>query len=516
MNTSLRRFIARHTYLTLAAIGTLMSVLVLGNITRWSIWFDEAFSAYLMRFDYAGIAYYTGLDVHPPLYYWVLKSWVSLWGTSELAFRSLSLVFALVALVGVFFLVRHIFRSSTAALAASFAVAVSPMVIRFSDEARMYTMVSAIVIWATYLLLRLRDSHSKLGWLGYGLLISAGMWTHYFTAFVWLAHWVWRAIEVRKGTLKRFWTLEWLLAYAFAVLLFLPWLPTAVKQTITVQGGFWIPALSAYTPIDYTSNALLYREYGAVNNWWTIAYAAGITAVVYVLWTMRNYVAKQARSGYRLLLSIAFVTPLLLVLLSLPPLHSTFIDRYLLPSLVISAALVGVGLVLIRSHISKRLWTGLVATLLVVVALGVYNVYYYGNFNKNSSTSIRTGDVISEIAKVGGDGQPIIAASPWLYYEAAFYSSDEHPVYFLDSSTQYEYGSLAMLKENDMGKITDLSDLTNTHPYVWYMDNTSGNELTPPVDSWRKVKSVEIYDSITGKQSYRAGLYDTSGKISAE
>ena len=50
------------------------SVLALGNITRWSIWFDEAFSAYLIRYSYSEVAQFTATDVHPPLYYWLLKA----------------------------------------------------------------------------------------------------------------------------------------------------------------------------------------------------------------------------------------------------------------------------------------------------------------------------------------------------------------------------------------------------------------------------------------------------------
>lgn len=501
--------VVRHQYWSLALIAIGMSGLALGNITRWSMWFDEAFGAYLVRFDYAGIAHYTGLDVHPPLYYWVLKAWVSIWGTSELAFRSLSLVFALIALVGVFVLVRRVFHSPAAALAASAAVAISPMVIRFSDEARMYTMVTAITVWATYLLVRLRKSQSLRGWVLYGVLVSIGMWTHYFTAFVWLAHWAWRWYERRKGTIERFWSKGWVVAYACAIALFLPWLPTAVKQTVTVQGGFWIPPLSAYTPVDYTSDALLYREYGAVSYWWPVVYIAGMIAVIGVLWAMRRHVAMRYRSAYRLLLAVALIPPILLMVVSLPPLHSTFIDRYLLPSLTLSAALVGAGVVVLRPHISRRLSTLLIVVLIGVAGSGLYNVYYYGNYNKNSSTSIRTGDVIHQIAKEGAPGQPIIAASPWLYYEAAFYSTTDHPVFFLNSSTHYEYGSLAMLKDNATGKITDLNAFTTSHRYVWYLDNTSGGELQPPVATWHRLKSVEIYDYINNNASYRASLYDT-------
>ena len=39
----------------------------LATITKFSIWFDEAFGAYLIRFDFWQVATYTASDVHPPL-----------------------------------------------------------------------------------------------------------------------------------------------------------------------------------------------------------------------------------------------------------------------------------------------------------------------------------------------------------------------------------------------------------------------------------------------------------------
>ncbi len=54
--------------------------LALLNIARRSIWFDEAYGAYLMRYDFSEIARFTANDVHPPLYYWLLKVWQDLFG----------------------------------------------------------------------------------------------------------------------------------------------------------------------------------------------------------------------------------------------------------------------------------------------------------------------------------------------------------------------------------------------------------------------------------------------------
>lgn len=498
----------KHPRSCLAVILSVFSVVVLGNVTRWSIWFDEAFSAYIIRFNFIEIVQYTAADVHPPLYYWLLKVWTSMVGVSELGVRSLSLVFAIVGIIGVYVLVRRLFHSSRWALAASAATAFSPMLVRFSDEARMYTLVFALVVWATYALIRAIDAPNKRWWVVYGALIAAGMYTHYFAALAWLAHWIWRWYEVRKKRQERFWTRGWMWAHALAIGLFAAWIPTAVWQLTNVQtNGFWIPPLSAYTPVDYLSNALLYREYGAVTGWWATIFYIGASAVVYLAWIVARRTPARYRAAKSLLLTMAIIPPALLVVASVPPLASTFIDRYVMFSQIILAVIAALGLALLYK--TRARLAGWLAILLVITAsLGIYNVYYYGNYNKNSSTSIRVAEVIEAISTDGEIGQPIIAATPWIYYEAAFYDNREHHVYFIDADTEYTYGSLEMLKNSDAGKITDLTAFSERHRYIWYLGDNAEGDIEPPISTWRSIQSVSAFDSINNVTRYRATLFD--------
>jgi len=116
------------------------ATLTLGNITRWSIWFDEAFTAYLLRHDFVGMTHYTALDVHPPLYYWLVKIWSMLFGTTELSLRSFSMVGMMAAMIVAFMFVRREFGRLAAWLGAGF-MAISPLLIRYGEEARMYGLV---------------------------------------------------------------------------------------------------------------------------------------------------------------------------------------------------------------------------------------------------------------------------------------------------------------------------------------------------------------------------------------
>lgn len=510
-HTTIRRWIAdayrRHEYGVLGVVLLLFSGLALGNITRWSIWFDEAFSAYLMRFNLAELTRFTALDVHPPLYYWLLKGWTTLFGTSELAFRSMSVVFALVALIGGYMLVRQLFNRHAALWAISIA-ALSPLLLRYADEARMYTLVAAIVLWASYLLVRLQARSSRWGWALYGILLAAGMYTHYYAAFAWLSHWAWRWFERRQGRIAKFWTRSWIAAHAGAVALFVPWLWPLIEQTKAVQQGFWIPPLSAYTPIDYLSHATMYLQYGAVKGWWAVLFWLLVVLLAMVIWRGRRALARRHQSGYALLVCLAVVPPLCMALVSLPPLASTFMDRYVLPSILALSMLIGVSLYVLRSR-QPRL-VGL-ATIVVISCLlvGSWQVYYYGNYNKNSNFSIRVRESVDLVHQYGRDGQPIIASSPWSYYEASFYDSRQHRVYFMDESTRYEFGSLAMLRDSSRGKITNLDNFTKRHRYVWYLETRVDKPANPPRATWKALREESVYDPINNNRVYYVTLYDT-------
>ncbi|MEO5948974.1 MAG: glycosyltransferase family 39 protein [Candidatus Saccharimonas sp.] len=491
---------------------------VFAHISTWSIWFDEAFTAYIVRFDYADIARYTATDVHPPLYYWMIKAWTSLWGTSELAFRSFSMVCGVIAIVLGFVLLKKLFGKRAAVLGAWF-IALSPMFIRYGEEARMYTMVTAIVLAATYVLIRATETNARKYWIWYGILIALGMWTHYFAALAWLAHWVWRFISLRtvdgfrgKELRRRFYTREWIGAHLLAIGVFLVWAPFMLKQLGLIQMGFWIPAVSAHTFTNYFTNVLFYLEQQKVISWFALVYVLIVAlAGLLLYYVYRHSPRKGERKNILLLASLAFTPPLLLFVASMPPLKSSFVERYLIPA---SAALMLLLAVVIAKGVRTKYRKGslLLAMLLILsFAIGINRVYYYGNYNKNSNTSIRTKELVAAISMEAAPGEPLIATDPWVFYEAVFYTSDEHPIYFLEQTTEYKYGSLDMLKDNDQFKIKDLNIFVKDHPKVWYFGNVGSGEINPPsiARGWKQINDIDAYDAINDSSAYKAREYRT-------
>lgn len=514
-------FVKSHPKIDIAFLGMALVTFItiaLFNVTNAGIWFDEAFSSYIIQFNYVDIAIFTANDVHPPLYYWLLKAWTSLFGVGEFGLRSMSIFFAVATIVMTFFLTRRLFGRKVAVVALVF-LSLSPMLIRYSDEARMYTLAAFIAMSATYALIKATKSKQKKWWVLYGVLVSLGMWTHYFTALVWLAHWVWHAWETHtksitvKIWIKKIFSKEWLLAYVVAVGLFLPWLYFMLKQLTVVQAaGFWIGPVGVDTLTNYLTNIFYYLEHGQVTSWLALALIFIIILLIILIPKTFKSLTKSEKSSFILISSLAWVPVILLFLASLPPLRSSFVERYLVPASIAFTVFMAIILV-----VGTKKWRPIYRVLPIVLIVGmmifgITNVYKYGNYNKNSNFHIVTRELVQQIQQTAKPGEPIIANSPWNFYEAVPYSTNEHPVYFIDANTQYIYGSLDMLKNSDKHKIKDMDTFATHNPVIWYVGVQDSGDVEPYKDTWEKIQTVTYYDSLTGKQPVRATQY----RISAE
>lgn len=505
---ALRKLLERPlvTWTAVAGMLVVYVLLALRTITQSSIWFDEAFSAYIVRFNYWDIVRYTAADVHPPLYYWALKTWQYVFGPSEIGLRSMSVMFAVVAMVLGFLLVKKWFGRKAAFISLLLLV-LSPMLVRYGQEARMYTMVAAITIGATYVLSLAMETQKKRLWLWYALLVAAGMLTHYFTAFVWIAHWAWRAYTTyTRGTDKKTWLKKmcdgrWLWAYLVAIACFVPWLPFMAIQLVSIQvSGFWIGPVGVDTFANYLSNYFFYLEHNETYGWYAVALFLVMAAGGYAAFVTYRQLDKRRRKVFCLLLAMAIVPVVGLFVVSLPPAKSSFVERYLLPSYVALSLVLGVA----GAHVHARRVAKVivVAILTVSMVVGIGNVYRIGNFNKNTQNDIQTRQLVQKAMANAAPGEPIITMTPWLFFEAVFYETPEHPVYFLEKSADWKYGSLKMVRENPQHKITDEAAFAAKHPKVWYIGSTEA-----PYASWQKIQELSFTSSIHPPETYYAAEF---------
>lgn len=494
-----RTRISPREYLGLGLSLSIFAILSLGNITRWSVWFDEGFSVYLARHSFGEIASLTAHDVHPPLYYWILKIWMTIFGTSELAIRSLSLVCILTTIAIMYYFVRRWFGVRAAQWSA-WLLSFSPMLIRYSEEARMYALEVLMLTAMTALLAALNARSTRRGWIMYGVLAGLACITHYLVIVSWAAHFVWRYIQMSGRT---FWSREWTTGLFAAAAMSIWWLPFMIKQVLIIQNtGFWIMPVSINSFTNYFTNLLLYREHAETVNYLALLVMVVVGIATYlIICTYRTLHGEQKRL-YQLVILMAVLPVLLLFVASLPPLRSSFVERYLLISIAWTSVMIGIAIAHMtqKLHWQRNLAFGLAACMAIAQGIGVAYVYEIGNYNKNNNSTSASRSIIRAVWERSEPSQPIIASDCWLYYPVAYYDTPQHHVYFR-SQDDVTIGAYEPLRINYERKITDLTTFGRTHPRVWLV--TTYDEQ---VSGWTRVQTVTAHDIKTSLRAYELEL----------
>ena len=345
-----------------------------------SLWYDEGVSAVVAQYDLASLTHWTADDIQPPLYYALLAGWGRLAGWSEWSLRFLSAAFGLPALPLLAALaVRWRGERLAGVLAALFA-GLHPLLLYYSQEARMYTLLVALGICVAYCVLRIgfeetgasnaeaqgrRGAEGEKGanrrvwmlWGGYVLAATAALYTHYFAAFLLLAvnlAWLLRVPgPVRNTQYPIPKPLPWLLANAAVFLLFTPWLGTLFTR-LDVDTSYWEGSLklwealravairftSGETVLEGQATRLLWM-YGAVTALALIGLGAGGKwqvaggSVSRLTSHVSRFTQHAARSTHYPLLLLAVPLLALLTLASFTPKFNARYGMVALPGLLL-------------------------------------------------------------------------------------------------------------------------------------------------------------------------------------
>ncbi len=265
-----------------------------------SFWNDEGNSARLSERPIPAIIEGTASDIHPPLYYLILRGWRELVGETEFGLRSFS-AFVGVGIVALTFALgkeleeRARARGKRAplalALSSSLLTAVSPPLIYYSQETRMYSLLAFWAVLTTWLLFTIHNSQFTIhNSLFYILAAAAGLYTHYFFPAVLLAHslliLIWLLTKRGASNLslfRRF--IRWASIMLVVLLIYLPWLPVFINQaggrpnearqsflSFVTNAGRWLAfgaTMETETAVPYLIAAVLLLGMGALMRNWT-------------------------------------------------------------------------------------------------------------------------------------------------------------------------------------------------------------------------------------------------------
>ncbi len=170
---------SRETALRILA-GLILVGLVLRLAVPRGIWLDEAISIHQARLSLHDlfVNLYNG-DRQPPFYHLTLWLTIRIFGDGEFAVRLPSLIAGTLTIPVLYELGRELYDRRTGLLAAAFAT-ISPLLIWYSQEVRMYEFIALFGLLALLTQLRAIRHGTMLNWAAYILATAALLWSHYF------------------------------------------------------------------------------------------------------------------------------------------------------------------------------------------------------------------------------------------------------------------------------------------------------------------------------------------------
>ncbi len=258
---------------------------------------DETFSMKMVENNYFEILHLTAMDVHPPLYYWILKIITSLKNVLPVSVVTLGKLTSVLPFLILFIIsltkVRMRFGIESAAV---FILCITgmPKMMHYAVEVRMYSwgiLFLVCMCLAFYDWMQAEDwKFQNLRFAIWGLLAA---YVHYFAALsaavIYVMMFVWALLYERKK-LK-----GWLVGSIITVTGYLPWIPVLFRQVKSVNSGYWIEELSFRTLLSFFQfifNPAVYIYYSGT----ILGFATFLTVTGIALFALMG--SKEKRKGF--------------------------------------------------------------------------------------------------------------------------------------------------------------------------------------------------------------------------
>ena len=402
-------------------LGAILGSLFLGT---HSLFLDESVSSTLATAPWHRFANVVShREANMALYYLLLRGWV-VFGHSEIALRSLSVILAVGALWVLIMLARSLFGRRVALLA-GLLLAVNPLYVQFAQDVRGYSLALLLVTASCFFFVRgiqRVETPSRFCWTAYTVVTALAAYSNFWAALVPVG----QALSLAFLPAGR---IPWRRIVASAVALVVLLVPLGLLIQATDSAGVnWASGSSAGRLFTHIRSSVPHVALDALV---LIAVVAVVGAIV--LARRRPQISAVFDRQWPLFFSLCWLlvpvgTVVLLSLVDKPLL----VIRYLMVSL--PAAILILGLVIDRVASLARRGATVVAVVLLVIVVGASAVGAAQWYSKGGPEDFQA--VVGFIADKAQPGDGVMIFAPYERIPVEWYMADRpaterivHPVY---------------------------------------------------------------------------------------
>jgi len=364
-----------------------------------SLWRDEAFSVLMALRPVSFIVSHVSFE--PPLYYLLLHFWIKIFGQSEIALRSLSLVAFAVATCIVIVWAEKLFRKQWLSWWLPLFFFFNPMLLYYGMEGRTYgwyILFAVLSLWA----------YTERRWVIFTAATVLGFYTHsYFliVPFAEVIHYLLtNRIHWKKDPMVR--------ASVVSGVLIAPWFVVLLREA-SIFGKLWYYPVDLNLVTSVLGNLFVGYE-GTPWYLWTFTKWLSIPILLFVILALRSH---KTRKIARVFAAQIFFP--LVVVIGISFIKPLYVNRYVIPVSIAEVFIITLGIHAIQNTTIQKI----AAILWLLFILG-FNIWYP---DKHAKVDIRA--TLTQVNMPKAPTDVTIADRPLGFLETTYYSTDRAKVY---------------------------------------------------------------------------------------
>ena len=424
-----------------------------------SIRLDESQSIWDATKSVPTLLQFIAQDVHVPLYHMLLHFWLQIFGTDIFFARMLSLIFFLLTLPVLFSFAKES-SNEKVAIVTILLFSLSPFVIWYSNEARMYTLFTFVTSLNHFFFIRMEKTGGTKYRFAYIISTILGLYTHYFFNFLLITQGLFilytRVLLPQKDKLLRKENLAFFrrfLASLFgAYIFFLPWVTFVISSGSASNTKPLIPPPTSYNIFQVFVNFLFgFQTNGiqaALVSLWPVA-----ILMLFFIFTKRRKVPIY-KVEYFLLVTLL---PIIMVFFA-SYFRPIFLSRYLI---FVTPSLFFVLAWMMMSYSKK------VSALLITSFTGImFGLLLYQNISLKTPVKEDYEDVTTYLREYTTPQDIITVSAPFTIYPIEYSYQGITKIDTIPQWNRFTEGSIPPFTEENLKKQFDRYKRTYSKVYV--------------------------------------------------